>query len=200
MMSGKRILLPPYSDGEFETAAFRLSVKLYAIRVVPADKRRAGRLAPIGAATSLRRQISRPIRCENRLAVSRVRRCRRSSSSDVLQIRRRDSLGRISPGVGYVTSRAMMILQSMVIDDLDLECVATLEPEAHAPLVVDADAVLAGAIASERLQPIGEPVGTGNVQRTRPPPERPPTSPPPTAPWHRGWRTVRTCHRAPSPP
>ena len=42
----------------------------------------------------------------------------------------------------------------MVIDDLYIEGVATLEPEAHAPLVVDADAVLALAVALERFEPI----------------------------------------------
>ena len=40
----------------------------------------------------------------------------------------------------------------MVIDNLDIEGVATLEPEAHAPLVVDADAVLALAVALERFE------------------------------------------------
>ncbi len=40
----------------------------------------------------------------------------------------------------------------MIVDDFDLERGARLEAEADAPLVVDTDAVLAFAIAMERLQ------------------------------------------------
>ena len=40
----------------------------------------------------------------------------------------------------------------MVIDDLDIEHVAILPSEADAPLLVDADAVLAGAVALECLE------------------------------------------------
>ena len=40
----------------------------------------------------------------------------------------------------------------MVIDDLDIEHVAILPSEADAPLLVDADAVLAGEVALECLE------------------------------------------------
>lgn len=40
----------------------------------------------------------------------------------------------------------------MVIDDLDIEHVAILPSEADAPLLVDADAVLASAVALECLE------------------------------------------------
>lgn len=42
----------------------------------------------------------------------------------------------------------------MVIDDLDVLRPAVVPDEAYAPLVVDADAVLAGAVSPERLQAV----------------------------------------------
>jgi hypothetical protein len=53
----------------------------------------------------------------------------------------------------------------VVIDDLDVEGIAVLETEAHAPLVVDADAPLAGAIAFEGFEMIGK--WLAQVLRTR---------------------------------
>jgi hypothetical protein len=43
---------------------------------------------------------------------------------------------------------------SVVVDDLDMESVAGLETKADTPLVIDADAVLAGPIAREFFQPV----------------------------------------------
>jgi hypothetical protein len=42
----------------------------------------------------------------------------------------------------------------VVVNDLDIVGVAVSPPEADAPLIVDADAVLAGSIAPQLLQPI----------------------------------------------
>ena len=42
----------------------------------------------------------------------------------------------------------------MIIDDFDIESIAIAPDEAHPPLVVDANAVLAAAIAAQRLQPV----------------------------------------------
>ena len=42
----------------------------------------------------------------------------------------------------------------MVIDDLDVVCVSVRPAEANAPLVVDADAVLAPAVALQHFQPV----------------------------------------------
>jgi hypothetical protein len=42
----------------------------------------------------------------------------------------------------------------VVVDDLDIERITVLPPEAEAPLIVDANAVLSGAIPFELLQPI----------------------------------------------
>jgi hypothetical protein len=42
----------------------------------------------------------------------------------------------------------------MVVDDLHAVCIAIPPFEAHPPLVVDADAVEAGAIASKLFQPV----------------------------------------------
>ena len=42
----------------------------------------------------------------------------------------------------------------MVIDDLDIERIAILEMEAHAPLVVDANAPLPCAVKRQRFQPV----------------------------------------------
>jgi hypothetical protein len=43
----------------------------------------------------------------------------------------------------------------MVIGDLDVEGVASLPAEAYTPLLVDADAMLSGAITAQRLQTVG---------------------------------------------
>lgn len=43
---------------------------------------------------------------------------------------------------------------SMIVDDLDIERIATLEAEAHAPWVVEAHAALAGTVAVHLLQPV----------------------------------------------
>ena len=43
----------------------------------------------------------------------------------------------------------------MVVDDFYIVCVSACPPEADAPLVVDADAVLAGPIASQFLEAVG---------------------------------------------
>ena len=42
----------------------------------------------------------------------------------------------------------------VVVDDLDVEGIGGAPDEADAPLIVDADAVLASTIALERLEPI----------------------------------------------
>ena len=42
----------------------------------------------------------------------------------------------------------------MVIHDLDIPCIPTLEPEAYAPLVIDANAVLAFAVTLQRFEPV----------------------------------------------
>lgn len=42
----------------------------------------------------------------------------------------------------------------MVIDDLDIEGVSVMEPEAQAPLLVDPDAPLPSPVAAQRLQSI----------------------------------------------
>ena len=42
----------------------------------------------------------------------------------------------------------------MVVDDGDIECISVSPTKADAPLVVDPNAVVAGAIATELLQPI----------------------------------------------
>jgi hypothetical protein len=42
----------------------------------------------------------------------------------------------------------------MVVDDFDMAWSSFLPDEADAPLVVDQDAVLAGAVAFQRFQPI----------------------------------------------
>jgi hypothetical protein len=44
---------------------------------------------------------------------------------------------------------------SVVINDLDIKCVTALEAKAQPPLVVDADASLAGPIPTQKLQPVG---------------------------------------------
>src|SRR5580698_3978561 len=71
-----------------------------------------------------------------------------------MPIGRRNSSCRISPGVGYTTARVMMILQLVVVDDLDVKRVAILEEKTHAPLVVDANAVLPLPVALERFEPV----------------------------------------------
>jgi hypothetical protein len=53
----------------------------------------------------------------------------------------------------------------VVIDDLDIEGITVLETETHAPLVVDADAPLAGAIALQGFEMIGKRLA--QVLRTR---------------------------------
>jgi len=42
----------------------------------------------------------------------------------------------------------------MIINDLNVEGVPILPGEAYSPLVIDADAVLPGAVAFQRLQPV----------------------------------------------
>jgi hypothetical protein len=42
----------------------------------------------------------------------------------------------------------------VIIDNLDLESVSVLPPEADPPLVVDSDAVLTRTIASQGFQPV----------------------------------------------
>ncbi len=42
----------------------------------------------------------------------------------------------------------------MVIDDLDIRSIAILPGKADAPLVVDPDAPMAGAVAGELLKPV----------------------------------------------
>src|SRR5262249_12666570 len=44
---------------------------------------------------------------------------------------------------------ACPLFTSVIVGDLNIKCVADREPEAEAPLVVDPDAVLAGAIARQ---------------------------------------------------
>lgn len=43
----------------------------------------------------------------------------------------------------------------MIVNDCHIERIAVGEPEADSPLLVDADAPLALAVALERLQPVG---------------------------------------------
>ena len=43
----------------------------------------------------------------------------------------------------------------MVIDNLDLIGISSFPPEANAPLLVDADAPLPGAVMGQRFQPVG---------------------------------------------
>src|SRR5579883_2350374 len=45
-------------------------------------------------------------------------------------------------------------LCSMVVDDLDIESVTSDPTEANAPLIVDADTHLTGAVALEHFEPI----------------------------------------------
>ena len=42
----------------------------------------------------------------------------------------------------------------MIIGNFDIERVTILEPETNPPLIVDADAVLSGAIAAQRLKAV----------------------------------------------
>jgi hypothetical protein len=42
----------------------------------------------------------------------------------------------------------------MVVGNFDIKNIAVCPPEAHAPLVVDADAVLARTVAFERFEPV----------------------------------------------
>jgi len=42
----------------------------------------------------------------------------------------------------------------VIVNDLDVDCVAVAEPEADPPTVVDSDAPLAGTVASKHLEPI----------------------------------------------
>ena len=45
-------------------------------------------------------------------------------------------------------------MTSVVVDDLDVVCVAIAPTKADAPLIVDTDAVLAGTVALELLQAV----------------------------------------------
>jgi hypothetical protein len=60
---------------------------------------------------------------------------------------------RISPGGmgSSIFGRVALCDLSVVVDDLDIVGIASLPSEADAPLVVDANAVLAPAVALERL-------------------------------------------------
>jgi hypothetical protein len=61
-----------------------------------------------------------------------------------------------STSPGWVGGKSAMasLRSSVVIDDLHVERVAVPPDEAEPPLVVDADAVLASAIAAERFEPV----------------------------------------------
>jgi hypothetical protein len=48
----------------------------------------------------------------------------------------------------------MVFLQSVIVDNLDIESIAILEPVAHASLIVDADAALPSAINYGKFQPV----------------------------------------------
>jgi len=41
----------------------------------------------------------------------------------------------------------------MVVDDLHVDCVAVIPTKTNAPLIVDSDRVLSGAISAERFEP-----------------------------------------------
>src|SRR4051794_17802072 len=58
-----------------------------------------------------------------------------------------NSSSRISPGVGLEIS-------SVVVDDLDMIRTSWCPFEANAPLLVDANAVLAGAVAFQGFEPV----------------------------------------------
>ena len=47
----------------------------------------------------------------------------------------------------------------MVVNDLDVEGIALLPAKANAPLIVDADRVLALAVALQRLEPVAGQAG-----------------------------------------
>jgi hypothetical protein len=68
----------------------------------------------------------------------------------------RNSASRISPGwMGGLVAVAWAIgCLLVVVADLDGVGVAALPPKADAPLVVDADAVLASPVAGELLEPV----------------------------------------------
>jgi hypothetical protein len=60
----------------------------------------------------------------------------------------------------------MAVLRSVVIGDLYIERAAFLEPEAHTPLVVDADTVLTLAVTLQGFQPIaGRDAQEGEIYR-----------------------------------
>ncbi len=61
-----------------------------------------------------------------------------------------NSSERISPGVGF-GSRSLSL---MVVDDFDILSASVLPNKAHPPLVIDADAVLARAVAPQKFEPI----------------------------------------------
>jgi hypothetical protein len=42
----------------------------------------------------------------------------------------------------------------MVVDDLDVMGISVLPAEADTPLIIDADAVLSGSVATQRFQPV----------------------------------------------
>jgi hypothetical protein len=42
----------------------------------------------------------------------------------------------------------------MVVDDRDVECISVTPTKAYAPLIIDPNAVIAGTITTELLQPI----------------------------------------------
>jgi hypothetical protein len=63
----------------------------------------------------------------------------------------------------------------VIIHDFDFICIAVAPYEAEPPLIVDADAVLAGAVALERLQSISrrnakilQPLGCMKVEQLAP--------------------------------
>src|SRR4051812_30959251 len=64
----------------------------------------------------------------------------------------RNSSFRISPGCTGGNRRGLFDL--VVVGDFDFICIAFLPVKAHAPLIVDTDAVLAGAIAPKLLKSI----------------------------------------------
>jgi len=42
----------------------------------------------------------------------------------------------------------------MIVHDLNVQSISLVPPEAHAPLIVDSNAVLPGAMAGELFQPV----------------------------------------------
>src|SRR5207253_2386229 len=64
-----------------------------------------------------------------------------------------NSSRRISPG--GIGSRCLVPMSvSVIVDDFDIRCVGILPPKADAPLIVDADTVLAVPGSAQRLEPV----------------------------------------------